>query len=246
MKQNINLIYTYLPSTYHKSYVLPGTLSPGQVDGMIVLNVYSNELLKKLSSLDIPKVFLDTTPAVPFDSLNGDLVLIEGKNTVRSITLSVIDSGIDDIIFIGDTEYAQTNMDRLWGFKQAVEERNLNIDMSRCLTGHLPLHAHYEEISRFLAALVPFPQAIICASDYIAHFVQRYCNTNDRAKNTIITGFDNNKEYRNVADCITTAHVQTDTLGTRLADKIIFRMVNKSASFEVAYISSKIIQNRHE
>ncbi len=242
-KQGINLLYTYLPTYYKEGSNLPTTLTEPNLSGMIILNVYSVEFLQKLSQLPIPKVFLDTVPTLPFDKLNGDLLMIEGRSKVCDITLSIIDKGIKDIVFVGDIDYAQTNTDRFLGFKDAMSMRNIKINKERCLTDHIGLNTHYEEISKFLDKLNPFPEAIVCASDYIAHFIKRYCmeNENEKTKNVIITGFDNNKEYVNVAESITTVNVQTDTLGKRLANKILFRLKNTDASYELSYVSSEIL-----
>lgn len=70
-EHNVNLMYTYLPTNYKAGYVLPEPLTNGTVDGVIVLNTYSAPLLRLLSSLPIPKVFLDTVPLSPITSYMG-------------------------------------------------------------------------------------------------------------------------------------------------------------------------------
>ena len=42
---NVNLLYTYVPSVYTKTFSLPSVLLNGNVDGVIVLNVYDPEIL---------------------------------------------------------------------------------------------------------------------------------------------------------------------------------------------------------
>ena len=68
------------------------------------------------------------------------------------------------------------------------------------------------------------PDGIVCASDYIAHFIQRYLEEKgiDPEGRIVLTGFDNNSEYLNVADRITTVDVKPKTIGSRLAAKILF------------------------
>ena len=68
------------------------------------------------------------------------------------------------------------------------------------------------------------PDGIVCASDYIAHFIQRYLEEKgiDPEGRIVLTGFDNNSEYLNVADRITTVDVKPKTIGSRLATKILF------------------------
>jgi len=237
-----NLMYTYLPTRYNKGDALPRSLSDVSISGMIVLNVYSGQQLKMLANLVLPKVFLDTVPSMPFEQLHGDLVMIEGRDTVRQITGRLLDSGKMQLGFIGDIDYAQTNMDRYLGFLDAHCERSLTNDASLNLTAPLHLNTHYKQISNFLSALKTMPDGFICASDYIAHYVQQYFTEHNISQEDVcLTGFDNNTEYANVANKITTVDVKTKSLGERLANKIMFAVNHPNSSFELSYISSEIL-----
>ena len=57
----------------------------------------------------------------------------------------------------------------------------------------------------------------------------------------ILTGFDNNTEYTNVADRISTVDVQPRTIGARLAAKILFNVSHPNAAHEVSYVTSDIL-----
>lgn len=240
-RSRINLMYTYMPSFYSEGYTLPASVK--NVDGLIVLNIYDARLLHMLNELPLPKVFLDTVPGMHPPALHGDLVLIEGRTCIREITRRLIESGRTRLGFVGDIGYAQTNQDRYDGFADALREKNLPLDASLCLTAPLSLCAHYEEISAFLDGLPELPQAIVCASDFIAHFVSRYLTESGRKtpKGFLLTGFDNNAEYGNVADKITTVHVETSALGKRLANKLLFRADHPQMSPEVCYITTEIV-----
>lgn len=240
-RSRINLMYTYMPSFYSEGYTLPASVK--NVDGLIVLNIYDARLLHMLNELPLPKVFLDTVPGMHPPALHGDLVLIEGRTCIREITRRLIDSGRTRLGFVGDIGYAQTNQDRYEGFADALREKNLPLDASLCLTVPLSLRAHYEEISAFLDGLPELPQAIVCASDFIAHFVSRYLTESGRKtpKGFLLTGFDNNAEYGNVADKITTVHVETSALGKRLANKLLFRADHPQMPPEVCYITTEIV-----
>jgi LacI family transcriptional regulator len=83
---NINLLYTYVPSSYTPSYSFPSALTNGTVSGAIILNVYDTKMVELINNtLNIPKVFLDTVPEVGNRALHGDLLLIEGYNTMYEI-----------------------------------------------------------------------------------------------------------------------------------------------------------------
>ncbi|MEG1195425.1 MAG: LacI family DNA-binding transcriptional regulator [Clostridia bacterium] len=240
---DISLLYTYMPSAYKPGYALPASLGYESVVGAIVLNIYSEELLRMLAANPLPKVFLDTVPALPFADLRGDLVLIEGRDLIRQMTKRLLDSGRGRVGFIGDVGYAQTNTDRYQGFLDAHELCGRKAERMYCMTEHIGLRSHYAEISDFLSGLQTLPDAFVCASDFIAHFVKRYLAESGREVPTgfVLTGFDNNAEYANVADQITTVDVQTALLGKRLAREVMFRADYPSASYQAAYVESEII-----
>lgn len=240
---NVNLMYTYLPTHYKEGYTLPEPLTDGTVQGVIVLNTYAAPILEMLADLPLPKVFLDTIPALPYNKLHGDLLMIEGRDLVRQITNRLLDGGCRRLGFIGDVEYAQTNKDRYLGFLDALADHGLQPDPNYCLTGALGLRTHYEEISRFLDFLPSMPDGFVCVSDYIAHFIQRYFEERgiDPEGRIVLTGFDNNSEYLNIADRITTVDVKPKTIGSRLAAKILFVMDHHDVGAEVSYVSSDIL-----
>ena len=241
--QGWNLMYTYLPAYGEEGYALPAALTDGSVAGMIVLNIYSKPLLQLLADLPLPKVFLDTVPGFGLPQLGGDLLLLEGRAAVRQITGRLLDAGYRRLSFIGDVGYAQTNADRYEGFADAHRARGLTPDEALCLTGHFGLYTHYAEISAFLDALPALPDGYVCASDYIAHYIQQYYDDHGlpRAGAVPLTGFDNNTEYANVANRITTVDTQTPTIGARLAAHILFRLAHPDAACETSYISTRVI-----
>jgi len=240
--QGVNLLYTHLPPSYEEGDNLPAVLSDGSVSGIIVLNIYCEPHLKMLANLPLPKVFLDSVPSMPYNSLGGDLVLIEGRAAIRQITGNLLDNGKKHLGFVGDVNYAQTNMDRFHGFQDAYAQRGLAYEESLTLTSHLQLNKHYEQISQFLSSLKKLPDGFVCASDYIAHFIQRYFTENGIPDEQVaLTGFDNNSEYVNVANRITTVDVQTKSMGERLANKIMFAVNHPNTPCEVCYVTSKVL-----
>ena len=240
--QRFNLMYTYMPVHYTEGDSLPEALSDGSVSGMIVLNVYSEPQLKMLAESSIPKIFLDSVPTLTPDCMNGDIVLIEGRSVIREITGRLLDSGNLTLGFVGDINYAQTNMDRYLGFTDAYAQRGIKIDETFCMTGKLQLDTHYQQIEAFLSSLQRMPDGFVCTSDYIAHFIERYFTENkiDRS-NTHLTGFDNSTEYANVANKITSVDVQTTFMGERLANKIIFAINHPNFPHEVSYVLTKAV-----
>lgn len=240
---HFNLMYTYMPSAFSEGYALPSSLSPESVDGFVALNIYDARLLRLLAAQPMPKVFLDTVPSLMPSELDGDLVILEGRIRVREITAALLKSGRTRLGFIGDVNYAQTNFDRYEGFLDAHRALGLTADPALCMTHPISLRRHYEEISQFLDSLDALPDAIVCPSDFIAHFVRRYLTETGREapEGFALTGFDNSREYPNVADSITSVHVDTPALGKRLANKLMFRVQRPHMPCEVSYVATDVI-----
>lgn len=238
-KDNINLMYTYLPSKYNDSYTLPAVLSNGTVQGIIVLNVYDVTLLQMLNKLRIPKVFLDIVTSIPEDTLTGDLLLLEGHNSIRKITNSIIEKGRTEIGFIGPTDYARTNQDRYEGFLAAMSSNHLPVNPKLCLTGNIGIDTYQEEIDQFLSRLDKMPQAFVCVNDFVANLVLQYMNGHkiQVPKDVAISGYDGITEHGNLTNYLTTVQVDSSALGKRLVRQLLYRINDPDSAYEIIYLS---------
>ncbi len=239
----VNLMYTYLPSdNIENDYELPSVLTNGTVQGMIVLNVYSEELLGKLSALPIPKVFMDTVTKFPYRKLNGDLILIEGRSGIGEIVDTLAEKGKKRFGFIGDIEYAQTNYERYYGFLHSLEKYNLPLLKDCCLTGSIGTNTYYEEIHAFIDSIKELPEVFVCVSDFVASIVYKDLTSRSLSvpEDILISGFDGNPEYFGYFD-LTTVQVHNDELGLRLMHQLMYRIRNPKACNEIIYLCSEVI-----
>lgn len=242
---NINLLYIYVPSAYTKDFTLPPALSNSLLSGIAVVNVYDPVILGMVNELPIPKVFLDTIPSLTDRKLHGDLLLIEGYRTESEITEALIQDGHQAIGFIGDISYAQTNKERYLGYRESMDRYRLPILPEYCLIDSIDVFSYEKVIYSFLDTLTDWPDAFVCASDYVAHFVQQYLDENrQRLPHPVtLTGFDNTDEYTNVSGRIITANVPTGLLGKRMAMQLLFRTSHPNAPDELTFIKPSIINH---
>ena len=241
-RHDIDLIYTYVPHIYQEGYTLPATLSNGGVSGCIILNVYDREILELINNLSIPRVFLDTTADTPRFIPHGDLILLEGRETIRILTDYIIRCGHTVLGFIGDIHYARTNFLRYEGFLDAMREHQLAVDPAHCLCTSLGFDSHEEQINAFLNSLDSLPQGFICVSDYTAS-VTRSCLLQRGLRvpeDIILTGYDGSMEPHNPKFCAT-VQVNTTALGQRLAMQLLYRIENPHVSKDTVLIESPII-----
>lgn len=245
---SINLLYVYVPSSFTKEFVLPSILFSNILSGIAVVNVYDPVILGMVNDIPLPKVFLDTIPDLTDRKLHGDLLLIEGYRTEAEITDSLILDGHTQIGFLGDVSYAQTNKERYLGYRESMDKHRLPIRQEYCCINSIGVFSYAEEIHAFLDALVEWPTAFVCVSDYVAHFVQQYIDDNPLKlpHPIVLTGFDNTDEYPNVSGRITTANVPTGLLGKRLALQLLFRTNHPDAPDEMTFIKPSIIQQHRK
>lgn len=236
-KFDINLMYTYLPSYKTDSYKLPSVLTDGTLQGIIVLNVYDLDMFHAINQLQIPKVFFDSVSEITSTELTGDLLLLEGESILYQITNSIIEKGRTKIGFMGDIYYAKTNLERYNGYCRAMEEKHLTIKSDYCLTGPIGIESYAEEIHSFLENLKEMPEAFVCVSDYVAHFVLKYLLEHDYEVpfDVAVSGFDGRSEYLDKPDYLTTVPVETRALGKRLARQLLYRMQYPDFPREVIY-----------
>ncbi len=242
---NINLMYIYVPSSFTKDFTLPSILSKESVECIAVVNVYDPVILGMVNELPGPKVFLDTIPTLTDRKLDGDLLLIEGYRTEAEITELLITDGHREIGFIGDINYAQTNKERYLGYRDSMDRYKLPIRTEYLMIQSIDVFSYKREIHRFLDSLSEWPTAFVCASDYVASFVQQYMDeTPQKLPHPVtLTGFDNTDEYPNVRGRIITANVPTGLLGKRLALQLLFRINHPEAPHELTFIKPYIISS---
>lgn len=237
------LMYTYLPSVYTPGFTLPAILTNGSVQGFIVLNVYDDPLLEMLALVPLPKVFLDTTDSFDFERLNGDLVLLEGRNTISALTNHLIEKNFLEIGFIGDIAYARTNRERFDGYLEALARNCIPFHEEFSLTKNIGLTTYGEEINGFLDGLPVMPRAFVCASDYVAGFVMHYFNAHGIRvpEDVALTGYDSVGEYFENEGFLTTVEVKTHDLGKRLVHQLLYRLQFPNAPFEIIYVHSELL-----
>ena len=230
----IHQIAKVFPTSADKTYFLPPTLTNGNVHGIIVLNVYNERLLRLLAETQIPKVFLDTSSLVAPDELNGDLLLMESRTSVRRITSHLLEQGRTLPGFIGDIGYAQ--------FCQALTDAGKKVDSSLCLTTPLGIDTYREEIDTFLSSLSRMPDAFVCASDYVACILMQLLEKRGLRvpEDVAVSGFDNNTEDL-LAEHLTTVQVFNEELGARLALQILYRIKYPNTPHEITYLGTNVL-----
>lgn len=245
LNQNkINLYYSPIDDLHDMNPRVESLINTEQSQGLIIVNVYDEDTIEKLSQMDIPKVYFDTLPQYQAVDLAGDLFLLNGRDPIAAITSELISKGCQKIGFIGDIHYAKTNHLRWEGFLTAMQKHKLAVDKTICYTGPIPAEEYKESIADFIDKLNPLPDAFVCASDFVTFTVLNHLSTKGiRVPDDILlTGYDNSKDFLLGNHGITTVQVQNEQLGKRLIHQLKYRIENPDADYEEITITPQILK----
>lgn len=241
-KNNCNLLFNIINTDDQSDLIIPANVHNNHIDGIIILNIFTDNYIKKLSKLEIPMVFFDYSLELFKEEMYGDIVLVEGENSVYTITKELIEKGNKKIGFIGDITYCKTIYDRWVGYKRALFDFNIEVDEKICITGGATSHYYWgNELTDELSSLEYIPNAFICANDAIALIAQKYIeNLSDKDNTVEITGFDKTADNGNFENALTTVEVDNVQVGIRLVEELLWRINNKDRALEIVTIRTKV------
>lgn len=241
-QSGINLIYAYLPPAFGESDTLPEVLTNGTVQGVIVMNVYDVRQIRAINRLSLPKVFLDCPSQMELSDLQGDLFILEGISSIDAIVRHMIDKGKKRIHFIGDIAYARTNRERYLGYLRGMQQNGLSGESLDNLISPIDIEAYPQTIAAYLDRLEPVPEAIVCASDYIAYqVVDHYRQKGVRIpEDILVSGYDDSYEFNTLIP-LTTVTVNNARLGVHLAEHLVNRIRYPDDEYQLIYVRNKAI-----
>lgn len=218
-----------------------------EAEGILLLSVFSENFIRKIMEKKIPVVFLDCPADSSTFTKYGDVLVSEGKESMKMVVNHLIGQGIKKFSYLGDITYCKSVRERYEGFTAALEQANLSIDSKLMMTNHVEKR-YYEgfEVEEALASLTELPEAIVCANDDVAQFAIRYLkNRNIRVPEDIaVTGYDNLESMTHVEPFITTVNVENQLLGRRLVQQLMFRLKHPEFKPEVIHVGTDVIFRR--
>lgn len=215
-----------------------------EVDGVILISVFSREYLEEILKKELPTVCLDFPEELNRAEYPVDIVLSEGTESVRAITKQLLEQGLRKIGFVGDISYCKTIRDRYAGYMAALGEFGIKPEESAAAVRHVPGRYYAEEeIVEYLNALGRMPEAIVCANDVIAFLVVKALRARGLSvpEDVAVTGFDNQEGLSQMDAFLTTVRVGNTRLGKRLAYQLLFRLRHPELPWETVTVNTEVI-----
>jgi Transcriptional regulators len=242
-KYGCKLQFNFISEQDEKNLIMPLDLL-AEVNGVLILSVFSSEYIDQIMKKNIPVVFLDAPCDMESVSHYGDIIICEGSNSIRKITDELLSKGMKKIGFIGDITYCKSINDRYQGYLSALAGAGIRIDPDIIASNHETYKFYRtDEVERALNRFSYIPEAIVCANDDIALDVIRCLKNRGLSvpSDVAVTGYDNVEGISQVEPFLTTVRVGNQRLGRRMVQQLMWRIQNPNFPKEVIYIGVETI-----
>lgn len=191
-KNNLNIILFNTDNYLEKEIRALNVLKEQRIKGIIMTpgfgeEKFNDDYIKTISNLNIPIVLVSAD--VKFTNLNG--VFVDNIKGSFDATQLLIKEGHTKIGIITGLLSAEPSIDRLIGYKKALEANNITINDKYILNGDFKLDKAYELTKRLIEEKDP-PTALVVCSNMMTMGVIKAVNEKNKNIPTdlSIIGFD--------------------------------------------------------
>jgi len=169
-------------------------------------------------------------------------ILLENRSSIEEMTRHFTDvHGFTDICYMSGKKGTEDSLQRLSGFLDVMQEKGIEV------TDHMIFHGDYwrnkgvEAVNWFMEGRDSYPQAIICANDYMALSVCEELGKRGVKipEEVCVSGFDFIEEAREYTPTLTSLEVDFENMAYRAVD-VIDAVSKKSEPSKIQYLPAKI------
>lgn len=164
--EGYNLIISQSSEKAHKEKASAKTLFNSRVDGLLVSLSYDTEDVSHFEQFfkkNIPVIFFDRGE----QHANSTNIMIDNKNAAYEATKHLIEQGCKRIVHITALPKRNVYVDRLNGYKKALQENNIDCREDYVIINNLSQEAGIEAADIILE-MDPLPDAVFAANDNCA------------------------------------------------------------------------------
>lgn len=219
----------------------PIVYTPG-IKGIIITEICSVDMCRKLLTLGIPTVSVDMP-------VNGrelipelDVVTMENKRNVKLLMDYLIKRGLKRFSFVGDLVSKNVGdgfMKRYDAFRESLTLNNLEeYEEASILTKQINTNS----IAVKIKSLKQLPQCFICGNDSTAIQLIQALNFCGIAvpKDVLVAGFDDIEEAKNLLPSLTTIATPRQLLGKEAARLLLDKINNPSRASIMVEVATEL------
>ena len=165
-KSGYNLIISQSSESFQKEKASAKTMFNSRVDGLLVSLAYDTEDFSHFDSFinrNIPLIFFDRVA----ENKHCTNILIDNKKAAYETTKHLIEQGCRRIVHITATPKRNVYVDRIAGYKKALEEHNIPFRQEYLIINNLSQEAG-TDAAEIIKQMHPRPDAVFAANDNCA------------------------------------------------------------------------------
>ena len=241
-ERGYNLIISQSQESVKKEIASVNTMFNSRVDGLLVSLSFDTEDIAHFDALlkkEIPIIFFDRVE----ESTRCTSIVIDNTKAGYDATAHLLEQGCKRIVHIGGSLNRNVYAERLKGYKQALMERNIEIDPSLILINNLGEQEGIEAAQQILK-MDPLPDGIFASNDTTAVACMRVLKQEGiRIPDQIaIAGFNNDPIARVIEPNLTTIHYPGQEMG-EIAATTLINTINRlpTANLNTLLLRHKLI-----
>lgn len=170
-------------------------------------------------------------------------VVYNDRQAMKDITKHLMEEyGIKDICHMSGRMELFDAQERLAGYKEAMEEAGINVAPNMVYSGEYYTNKTKETLDYFYSSRGHYPEAIVCANDYMAvSVVDELRHRGVKVpEDVLVSGYDNIINSQNCDPPVTTFGPDFDLVGKTIVDLII-KIGNGEEVDKINYINNRLI-----
>lgn len=172
-----------------------------------------------------------------------NLITINNRKTMKTLTEHFIKvHGFSRIYYMSGPFTSKDSPERLEGYKEAMAEAGLEIKPNYIYEGNYWLNRGKKAIDFFLNGTHTYPEAIICANDYMAISIcdELMARGKSVPDDVAVTGFDGITEGAEYTPSLTTVTIEPEIYALKVFD-LMFKAMGGKEVPKVTELNEKII-----
>ena len=234
-----NLIICQSNDSYDQEVALVNTLYSARVDGLVVsTTLYTTDFshFDVFKDNNIPLIFFDRVPK------DYNVKVIKGDDYLggHTATTHLIERGCKDIVHISGPLTSNLYVERVAGYKNALQEHKLPFKKTRIFYHELTRENAWQTCEKIFAQ-TPYPDGVFASNDTTAITIMEYCRKiNIRVPEDLkIVGYSNDPRTEIVTPPVTSIDQYPAMMGERVVAALM-ELINTAPSSVPRY-SQEII-----
>jgi len=220
IRENYNLLFSYVANTYSGYADLPKIIREQNAEGAVFMQRIEPQLIRDIEERGIPVVTVDHFP--PMQQVNT--LQIDNRRGGRLAAEHLLDLGHEHLAYLHALVDRPSIIERAEGFEQAINERGLKFDRTSQLIecADLTYEAGYPQVLKALQRKRR-PTALFCANDEMASAALRAAHEMGLVvpRDLSVVGFDDISMSNFTDPPLTTIGLDKEELGARAMQRLL-------------------------